>query len=232
MTPLPLAVVALLSAAVAPYAHNRTDERASADQPGASSAQAPPKPEAGAPARPAVGSPDTVTDLLGTAAAAGPSTPLAEEGSAATSSVAASAASSGRRAPSPRPASPALSQSDSRSQGSFVAPAELHAVAAHEQAVASRRQELSLHHLRSTSGIGSGGGGGSAACAGVDVDVPSLVERLKQLPLTGQVVAWAWERAAALSAVRRTMPAQLFSALWPATEACSCRMMPQVRRWA
>jgi hypothetical protein len=32
-----------------------------------------------------------------------------------------------------------------------------------------------------------------------------------------------------LSASRRTMPAQLFSALWPATEACvSGRMMPQV----
>lgn len=170
-----------------------------------------------------------MTALLGAAAATGPSTPLAEEGSATTSSGPASAASTGRRAASPRPASPSPScshshsQSDSRSQGSAVAPAELHAVVVHAQAAASRRQELSLHHLRSASiGGGRGGQGGGG------VDIPALVERLKQRPLSGQVVAWAWECAAALSAVRRTMPAQLFSALWPATEACACRMMPQV----
>ncbi|KAL4443255.1 hypothetical protein ABPG75_010992 [Micractinium tetrahymenae] len=179
-------------------------------------------------ARAAVGSPVTVTTLLEAAAAAsaaGPSTPVADEGSATTSSAPASAASTGRRAALPRPASPSLSrshsQSDSRSQGSSVAPGELHAVAVHAQAVASRRHELSLQHLRSS----SAGGGSSSVDAGVDI--PSLVERLKQRPLTGQVAAWAWARAAALSAVRRTMPAQLFSSLWPATEACACRMMPQ-----
>ena len=63
---------------------------------------------------------------------------------------------------------------------------------------------------------------------GAAVDIPSLVERLKQRPLTGQVVAWGWSAAASLSAVRRTMPAQLFAALWPATEACAYFMMPQV----
>lgn len=61
------------------------------------------------------------------------------------------------------------------------------------------------------------------------VEVPAIVERLKQRPLTGQVVAWGWDAAAVLSGVRRTMPAQLFSTLWPATEACVYnRMMPQV----
>lgn len=59
------------------------------------------------------------------------------------------------------------------------------------------------------------------------LDIPALVQRLKERPLTGQVVAWGWDTAAALSGVRRTMPAQLFSSLWPATEACVFKLMPQ-----
>jgi hypothetical protein len=59
------------------------------------------------------------------------------------------------------------------------------------------------------------------------VDIPFLVQRLKQRPISSQVAAWGWDAAARVAAVRRTLPAQLSSALWPATEACMCRMMPQ-----
>ena len=65
---------------------------------------------------------------------------------------------------------------------------------------------------------------GSAAA----VDIPFLVQRLKQRPITSQVAAWGWDAAARVAALRRTLPAQLSSSLWPATEACMCRMMPQV----
>jgi hypothetical protein len=53
------------------------------------------------------------------------------------------------------------------------------------------------------------------------VDVRAVVRRLQEKPLTGQVVAWAWERSAALSLSKRAPPVSLLAALWPATESCA-----------
>lgn len=44
-----------------------------------------------------------------------------------------------------------------------------------------------------------------------------------------QVCAWGWEQAAALSMRRRSMPAELFTALWSATDASAGSCYPQVR---
>lgn len=59
------------------------------------------------------------------------------------------------------------------------------------------------------------------------IDVRAVVGRLQATPLTGQVVAWAWDQAAALSAYRRAPPVQLLAALWPATESCAGRCTAQ-----
>lgn len=179
---------------------------------------------------PRPGSPNTVT-ALGAAAADSsphssvPTSPVAEDSCTVTSGGG-STGSAGHTAgasASPHLLSPPLSRCNSQSQGrSHGSAADLQAVSA-QAAAAARRQE-SRHLLQAGgSSFSSSGSGGRAAA----VDVPALVARLKQRPLTGQVVAWGWQAAAALSAVRRTMPAQLFSGLWPATEACAWRMMPQ-----
>jgi len=57
--------------------------------------------------------------------------------------------------------------------------------------------------------------------------VPQLVHRLKLAPLTGQVAAWAWGEAAALSRSRRAPPVALLAALWPATEAVALKCTAQ-----
>jgi len=59
------------------------------------------------------------------------------------------------------------------------------------------------------------------------VDVKAVVCRLQAKPLTGQVVAWAWERAAALSLCKRAPPVSLLAALWPATESCAAHCTAQ-----
>jgi len=59
------------------------------------------------------------------------------------------------------------------------------------------------------------------------VDVKAVVRRLQAKPLTGQVVAWAWERAAALSLSKRAPPVSLLAALWPATESSAARCTSQ-----
>lgn len=53
------------------------------------------------------------------------------------------------------------------------------------------------------------------------------MHRLKQAPLTGQVAAWAWSEAAALSRSRRAPPVALLAALWPATEAVALKCTAQ-----
>lgn len=59
------------------------------------------------------------------------------------------------------------------------------------------------------------------------VDFRAVVRRLQAKPLTGQVVAWAWERAAQLSQTKRAPPVSLLAALWPATESCASRCTAQ-----
>ncbi|KAH7620189.1 hypothetical protein NADE_002819 [Nannochloris sp. 'desiccata'] len=59
------------------------------------------------------------------------------------------------------------------------------------------------------------------------VDAKAVVRRLQAKPLTGQVVAWAWERAAALSLSKKAPPVSLLAALWPATETCAARCTAQ-----
>lgn len=58
-------------------------------------------------------------------------------------------------------------------------------------------------------------------------DAAFLVQRLKQPPLTGQVVAWAWGEAAALSQARRAPPVALLAALWSAAAAAAARFTPE-----
>ncbi len=55
-----------------------------------------------------------------------------------------------------------------------------------------------------------------------------LTVSLYGLPLL-KVCAWGWEHAAQLSHRRRSMPTELFAALWAATEASAGRCHPQVR---
>ena len=154
---------------------------------------------------PVVGSPDTVTALqAATEASSDPSTPFTE----VTSSSGASGSGSGERhtgsgsaaggAPSPTVSLTASESTPDLQQAVAAAVAQQEATRAAAVACSSGPQ------------------------------IPDLVRRLKERPLTGQVVAWGWDAAARMSAVRRTMPAQLFSSLWPATEACVLKMMPQV----
>ena len=59
------------------------------------------------------------------------------------------------------------------------------------------------------------------------VDFRAVVRRLQAKPLTGQVVAWAWEQASKLSQTKRAPPVSLLAALWPATESCASRCTAQ-----
>ena len=73
---------------------------------------------------------------------------------------------------------------------------------------------------------------GSADFSPIDPDFPaldvrSLIRRLQVAPLTGQVVAWAWDRAAQLSLTKRAPPVSLLAALWPATDSCAGRCTAQ-----
>jgi hypothetical protein len=158
---------------------------------------------------PVVGSPDTVTALqAATEASSDPSTPSTEvtsssgaSGSGSGERHAGSAAASGSAAggaPSPTVSLTASESTPDLQQAVAAAVAQQEATRAAAVACSSGPQ------------------------------IPDLVRRLKERPLTGQVVAWGWDAAARMSAVRRTMPAQLFSSLWPATEACVFKMMPQV----
>lgn len=141
-----------------------------------------------------------------------------------------------------RPASPALSLgtisegSSPEAQQGPAGPASTAAAAAAADSPQHRQQQQARAAARPSPGraasapaasalLGGRPSGGAAAAA---VDIPSLVQRLKQRPISSQVAAWGWDAAARVAAVRRTLPAQLSSALWPATEACMCRMMPQV----
>lgn len=67
----------------------------------------------------------------------------------------------------------------------------------------------------------------SPRCDRSGTDIAFIVERLQLKPLTGQVVAWAWEWAARLSESRRAPPVSLLAHLWPATEECAAKCTPE-----